>query len=279
MRNSVSQVNSELSPMNGLIRIARTNDQQRKVDVIFVHGLGGDAKSSWHPIGHEEKFWPDWLAQDFPLVGFWSLGYASSATKWKEESMPIADRGTNILEQLSNDGLGDRPLVFICHSMGGIVVKQLLRHAQSFGVPRWNAIARQVKGIAFIATPHGGTGLAEFADFAKTVLRTNEQLAELIAHHPRLRELHGWFLHFQRNNQLVCRSYFETRELRPEVFGLKVPKGIIVVSQGSAEPDVVEERAIPIDEDHIGICKPDSKEAPLYKSIVVFIKDILKKLE
>jgi hypothetical protein len=37
--------------------------------------------------------------------------------------------------------------------MGGIVVKQLLRHAESFGVNRWKSIATSTKGIAFIATP------------------------------------------------------------------------------------------------------------------------------
>jgi hypothetical protein len=32
------------------------------------------------------------------------------------------------------------------------VVKQILRHAESFGVNRWKSIATSTKGIAFIAT-------------------------------------------------------------------------------------------------------------------------------
>ena len=159
--------------------------------------------------------------------------------------------------------------------MGGILVKQILRHATSFGVERWESIARQTRGIAFLATPHAGADLAGFADLARLVLRTNEQVGELRAHHPRLRELHAWFLNFQGDQQIVCRTFCETRALRPAVLGLTLPAGFLVVDQTSAEPHVPGEVAVPLDEDHVSISKPRDRNAPLYKSLKRFIKDAL----
>jgi len=38
-------------------------------------------------------------------------------SKWQEESMALADWGNQVLELLKK-GLGERPLIFITHSMG-----------------------------------------------------------------------------------------------------------------------------------------------------------------
>lgn len=117
--------------------------------------------------------------------------------------------------------------------------------------------------------------MANFAELAAVVYRTNEQVKELTAHDPRLRELHGWFLNYQGNNNVICRTYCEKREVRPEIplLGIKLPKGILVVDETSAEPNIPGERAVPLDEDHISICKPASRNAQIYKGIVRFLKD------
>lgn len=272
----------EPSDRSGLQKIAGCDDESREVDVVFIHGLGGDAWTTWmanqNDIG---TFWPNWLAADLPRTGLWTLGYSAEGSKWKEESMPLADRGNQVLDLLANEGLGERPLVFITHSMGGIVAKQILRHAESFGVDRWEAVARQTRGIAFIATPHSGAHVANFAELARAVYRTNEQVKELTAHDPRLRELHGWFLKYQREHQVICRTYCEKREVRPEIplLGIRLPKGILVVDETSAEPNIPGERAVPLDEDHISICKPPSREAQIYKGMLRFLKDCRKEAE
>jgi pimeloyl-ACP methyl ester carboxylesterase len=259
----------------GLSAVVNCESASRACDVVFVHGLGGGSYSTWTDGSDEQRFWPSWIGADFPNAGVWTLGYRADVSAWTSESMPIADRGTSILETLSNDGIGERPVVFITHSMGGILVKQILRHATSFGVERWESIASRTCGIAFLATPHAGADLAGFAELARLVLRTNEQVGELRAHHPRLRELHAWFLKYQGDTQLVCRTFCETREVRPGILGLTFAKGFLVVDQTSAEPHVPGEVAIPLDEDHISICKPASRNAPLYKSVRRFIKEAL----
>ena len=268
-----------LGDNEGLSALANCESSTRVCDVVFVHGLGGGSHSTWMTSDAAQGFWPSWIGADFANVGVWTLGYRADVSAWTSESMPLADRGTAILETLANEGIGERPVVFITHSMGGILAKQILRHATSFGVKRWESIARNTRGIAFLATPHAGADLAGFAELARLVLRTNEQVGELRAHHPRLRELHAWFLKFQGDQKFVCRTFCETRELRPGVFGLTLPKGFLVVDQTSAEPHVPGEVAVPLDEDHVSICKPPDRNSPLYKSLKRFIKEALAAAE
>jgi triacylglycerol esterase/lipase EstA (alpha/beta hydrolase family) len=65
--------------------------------------------------------------------------------------------------------LGDRPIVLVCHSLGGLVAKQLLRTSFDLtATAESQKIAKAVRGVIFLATPHSGAGSANFiADFAK----------------------------------------------------------------------------------------------------------------
>jgi predicted alpha/beta hydrolase family esterase len=62
----------------------------------------------------------------------------------------------NVLEcLLARRELSDLPLVFVCHSLGGLVVKQVLRAADRrrvYGTAEARALLDSVKGIVFIAT-------------------------------------------------------------------------------------------------------------------------------
>ncbi len=267
--------------MSGLQSVAGTANAQREADIVFVHGLGGDWRSTWmHDKADDATFWPQWLAQEFPQFGVWSFGYAADVSAWQAQSMPLADRGNAVLEELLNDDIGQRPLVFVTHSLGGVVVKQLLHAAQSQAVKRWKTIAQATQGIVFIATPHAGSDMASFAEFAKLALRTNEVVADLKAHDSRLRELHGAFLaileeRIRQGRAISCRTYCEMRELRPGAGGwFTSPKGLMVVDQTSAEPNIPGERALPLDEDHLSICRPLNRDAPLYKGLRRFLKEL-----
>lgn len=272
----------ELNDPLGLTAVAGTEHGDRIGDVIFVHGLGGGSQTTWAAGADPTKFLPAWFAREFPRLGFWTLGYGTAISSWKERTMPLADLGNQVLEELHVEGIGIRPIIFITHSMGGLVTKQLLSHAKSQGVARWEKIAENTEGIAFLATPHSGANLANFAEFASIVLNTSEQVAELRQHSARLRELHGAFLSFVNRHRIVCRTFAERREVKPGVrvfkWNIRVPKGILVVDETSAEPNIPGERAIPLDEDHLSICKPSYEGARICKYLRSFLKECIGRI-
>ena len=67
----------EPTEITGLIKISGCENPKRCGDVIFVHGLGGNARSTWHPqeLPNDDNFWLTWLAQERPDLGIWSFGY------------------------------------------------------------------------------------------------------------------------------------------------------------------------------------------------------------
>src|SRR5690606_3599249 len=90
------------------------------VDVIFIHGLTGDAQNTW--ISEKDGvFWPTWLGSDLKYLNIYTLGYPSSLfEKWAKKEMDIFERAGNVLEYLAALDIGHKPIVFITHSLGGI---------------------------------------------------------------------------------------------------------------------------------------------------------------
>ena len=77
--------------------------------------------------------------------------------------------------------------MFICHSLGGLLVKQLLRHARDLKDHRWQAVTDRTRAIIFLSTPHSGADLASWLKHIGTLLRSTVSVQELTAHNPRLR--------------------------------------------------------------------------------------------
>ena len=251
-----------MSTLNDLIEIVGCDNPNRRGDVIFVHGLGGHARGTWHPQEKHggDNFWPTWLGEDLKDVGVWSLGYEVEPFKWKGNSMPLADRATNILDLLDSYGIGERPLIFITHSLGGLLVKQMLRNARDYG--KWNAIASQTKGIVFLSTPHSGSDMASWIKHIGGILRTTVSVEELEAHHSRLRELNLLYRNDEQFSQIPMLIYCETRPTH----------GILVVNQTSADPGIKGVIPVPMDFDHISICKVADKKSQIYRQIKRFIE-------
>jgi|GEM_PF-3583770 len=254
--------------VDGVERIVGCSDEDRIADIVFVHGLDGDAMSTWHPQDAPAKFWPKWLGIEFPSVGVWSLGYKASSIGWKGSSMPLSDRAINVLAMLEAAGIGERPVIFVVHSLGGLLVKQLLRHGRDFGNKNWATITSNTKGIVFIATPHSGSDLANYIKHLGSLLQATVTVDELKAHAPSLRDLSLWF----RNN---CQSM----AIDVEVLYEKEPThGVIVVDPTSSDPGIVGVIPIPIDADHISICKPDSKAHPVFARVRLFVNKWVSRL-
>jgi PatG Domain/Putative serine esterase (DUF676) len=264
--------------MTELLRVRGCENQARLGDIVFVHGLNGNPRDYWYPAGKPEKYWPAWLGEDLPELGIWSLGYENAALKPRWFSvvrpilglrsgfaMPLQDRAENVLHRLELEGIGQKPIVFVTHSMGGLLVKQMLRIAYDHGSkPRRKAILEETRGVCFIATPHIGADLAKWASYFRTLLGTNVSVGDLQPHEPNLRSLNTWYRNFagNENSKISTVTYFE---MKPS------PHGALVVEPGDADPGIPNSGLYPLDEDHVSICKPISKTSDIYIGVLNFI--------
>ena len=83
----------------------------------------------------------------------------------------IATHANSLLDRLKNKrreaGELHRPLIFVAHSMGGLVVKQALIEAMLN--PRYCCIKASTYGLVFFATPHRGGNRAGVGEFAANI--------------------------------------------------------------------------------------------------------------
>ncbi|MGO9811473.1 MAG: esterase/lipase family protein [Isosphaeraceae bacterium] len=261
--------------MAELVEVRNCKEPMRRGDVVFIHGLNGNARQYWFPPNEPDKYWPAWLGEDLPDVGVWSLSYENAAFKRRRLSlvrlffqggfaMPLLDRASSVLSCLTAKGIGRRPLVFIAHSMGGLLVKQVLRTANDSTDPEWRSVLNETKGVCFIATPHMGANLARWVSYFQTLLGTNVSVDDLRPHHQYLRDLNVWYRNFVSKGGITIRT-ISFYEMKP-MFG-----GVLVVEPGDADPGVAQAGLHPLDEDHVSICKPQSKESALHVSLIKFI--------
>jgi hypothetical protein len=233
------------------------------LDVVFIHGLDGGARSSWR--GKEtSSFWPLWLAEDIEGIAVWSVGYDAWSSKWRGRAMPLQDRAINLLAQLQSHGIGERPLCFVTHSMGGLLVKEMMLHAAE-GRDHFAPFAIVAKGVVFLGTPHTGSDLARFVDALGAVYRGTCAVEDLKRNSAHLRHLNDryrdWVVADTSLRNLV---FFETHQTR----------GVRVVDEASSNPGLPGVRPIPVDSDHIDICKPAGRGSVVYGQVKRFIAGI-----
>ncbi|MDR6983163.1 pimeloyl-ACP methyl ester carboxylesterase/tetratricopeptide (TPR) repeat protein [Rheinheimera pacifica] len=254
------------------------SDKKDGLAVIFIHGLNGDARETWMRNKTDEStLWPRWLASDTDC-SVWLLAYDAKLSNWQNNAMPLPDQGDSVLETLSTEeGLRNRPLLLIGHSMGGLVIKTLISHGRTKGVARYKNVVSRIHGVVFIATPHNGSQMATLAKYLSVVLRTNPQVGDMKIHDAHIRSLHHQFLAYfnEPDTNVAVRTFAETKGvlIGKRFLRLNLGPTKLVVDPSSSEPHVPNEIAIPLPEDHISICKLENKESQLYKSLLNFIRE------
>ncbi len=243
--------------------------------VVFVHGFGGHWRDTWANPSDARNPWPEWLAEDLPTVRVWSLEYPASWTLWGGPEVPILDRAAQLGEVLKSRGIGEHPVVFVCHSLGGLIVKSLLRHSLDSSDTANAAIGGATRGLVLFGTPNAGASLATFVVQALgslgllgALLRLSSLVAEMRAHRPELRDLNRWYREAVQSDRLRSRTqvYYEKGRWR---------RLFKVVDETSADPGIAGTDPIPLDGDHFSICKLADPNGWEYKSARRFVTECL----
>ncbi|KAJ5892845.1 alpha/beta-hydrolase [Penicillium tannophilum] len=165
------------------------------VDICFVHGLAGDRDKTWTAVGQTTP-WPKILLPPKLNARVLMYGYdAHVAQKSVASSNRLINHAQNLLGDLTADrsfcNASSRPLIFVAHSLGGIVCKKTILLSQNAAEPQSRALFDSLEGIAFMGTPHKGAWMADWAKIPASVFglvkSTNVMLLDIL----------------QRDNQLL----------------------------------------------------------------------------
>ena len=254
-------------------------------DIVFIHGLGGSSRHTWSRNRDLQLFWPfEWLPYEPELATarIMTFGYNShfSSVSHKQNNiLNISDFSKDLLFSMKfATGKGERrldigsaPIIFVAHSMGGLIVKKAFILGQYDD--HYRDLIRAVSGIIFLSTPHRGSNLAEVLNKILSAcifaFSPKEYISELRTNSPTLQDINEQFRHLAPNVSLI--SFYETLKT---AIG---PSQVMVLQKDSSILGYPGEISKPLDADHHDVCKYTSQQDPNYISVRNILKYLVGK--
>ena len=200
------------------------------------------------------------------------MGYPAAITNWREYSIPLSERADSILALLlAERDLSSGNIVFIGHSLGGLVVKQILRNAErdSGSNQKANEFLSRVRRVVFLGTPQKGSFLATIAGALRIPIRTSAATRDLVLGSPQLVDLNHWYRKYSEDNGIENKVLAEVQPKK--IFGIVLPEYIgTIVSARNADIGL-SVIPIPVDVDHMGLTRPANRDAEVYTHVRDFI--------
>ncbi|KAF2454898.1 hypothetical protein BDY21DRAFT_325395 [Lineolata rhizophorae] len=249
------------------------------IDIVAIHGLGGDLRNTWrHKNG---TLWlQDLLPSAMPGARIYTYGYPSKIFLNRSVA-GVRDFAIHLLNALRSESRSDanlsasRPIVYICHSLGGIVFKQ----AMNMAYERYPEIWMRSKGVVFFGTPHRSSAAAAPAKLFGDIFNAawyasggrlfrggvkTDLLRTLSLNSSELIGIGDSFT--QRANSFSIVTFYEQYVTKP--------LGSVVVDQSSAVLGVSHEKSSPLWADHRDICRFESEESDNYKHVLASLQEI-----
>ncbi|CAI4213165.1 unnamed protein product [Parascedosporium putredinis] len=145
------------------------DSEDAMTDIVFVHGLTGNRETTWTDKA-SGVFWPAHLLKnDVPRTRIVTFGYDADVVHfWAAASQNrIRNHATNLVNALAQlrerTDTEDRPLIFVTHSLGGLVFEDAMIASRNSAEPHIRRVYEATYGVCFLATPHCGSTLASWA--------------------------------------------------------------------------------------------------------------------
>jgi triacylglycerol esterase/lipase EstA (alpha/beta hydrolase family) len=159
-----------------------------EVEIVFIHGLQltkDDLTNAYQKAwlvrdGTKDECWPmTWLPKKFLNARILSLSY--DASLWRTSTTGMMDLylvGESLVQSMTSQesgiGQNDHPVVFVCHSLGGLIAKQIVvvGHHQFSNDKRVCKLLGNLKAFFFYATPHQGSKLANLVGHLRFLFKS-----------------------------------------------------------------------------------------------------------
>ncbi|KAF4468130.1 hypothetical protein FALBO_5005 [Fusarium albosuccineum] len=207
------------------------------IDICFVHGLTGDRVTTW-AVTPQSKPWPETLLPvELRSARILTYGYDAYFMRKSVASVNgLSEHASNLLNDLRTDrarsNASTRPLVFVAHSLCGLVCKEAILLSRNNPERHLQGIFDYTKGIIFLGTPHRGSWMADWASIPASALglikSTNKTLLKTLqTDDTYLKSVQVRFWDMVREQQNTGRDLGVTcffKELPLPGVGLVVPK-------------------------------------------------------
>lgn len=237
----------------------------RKI-IIFVHGLWSDPSGAF---GN----WPQLISSDTerirnqPSLSNFAVATVSYPAT-RRDALSVAQIASNLPIELRDSGILDDfdEIVFVAHSLGGIVMQEVLLNdsiSSRFG------LFLKTKAMFFLATPTSGAPAASFAS-ALSQQFSGRLVVDLatISDNTYLQGLsEKWKALLSNSNRPVPFKTYCAYETRPYFL-------ITVVPLQYAELKCDVGNVLAANEDHVSIAKPQSRAAQVYTWVRGQIADL-----
>ncbi|XP_039764041.1 protein SERAC1 [Pararge aegeria] len=219
--------------------------------------------------------WPkDWLPKDCSNLRILGFNYWSKLSDWLEgcplQNADIVARAEELASALIDAEVGKKNVVWLAHSMGGLIVKQLLVDGAQKSDEAYKILCQNTKAVLFYSTPHKGSALATMPRAAASILWPSQDVKQLQENSPELLELHELFLKFADKFNWETISFAET--LPTLITAFKVP--VHFVEPYSADLGRGVFYQLPLD--HLSICKPATRQSILYTTVLDILQQATK---
>ncbi|KAJ4292927.1 hypothetical protein N0V88_005590 [Collariella sp. IMI 366227] len=263
---------------------------QAKADIVLVHGLNGAPEKTW--MAPNGVYWPAELlpaslkSQHANILvygynadvyaGFWDRHGRSPSDNFVHHHAQtlVAD----LTHFRKSEGTERNPLIWVVHSLGGIVAKRALLYSNDLKDPQLESLRSiyvSTYGIIFLGTPHQGAGVAgwggiiqRMADaivprkifetesvLLKSLKKDSETLQQISNHFLDIAD--GFKIHMAHENH------------KTDVKGSKV----LIVGDTSASPQLPGVTYYGIEATHSGMCKFANDNAPGYRTVSTALRE------
>jgi pimeloyl-ACP methyl ester carboxylesterase len=220
--------NGEVSQEDGALSTPG-NSSERPSKVRRLLGPHSSKKTT----ARKTIFWPqDLLPTTLPNARISTYGYSSNihhrfGTPGSKNTVYDLAKDLLLIIEAKRQSQASRPLIFIAHSLGGIVVKEMLRQSEGYRTHQCHlhSVYDATVALIYFGTPHSGADpRGAIHRVAEIVLRTigfivNEQLVNsLLPSSERLKELRDEFARMSRAKNWTLYSF-------QEQYGLKILDG------------------------------------------------------